>query len=113
MTQHYPMLQRYTGVTTTRRWRNERIFRFVCLESVACDAYPGARPRRGRSAVALAEDLSVRPVPARTALYARSWSEGIKSTPVRPVDVPSSISGTSVKENPNGLASRSLVVRCR
>jgi hypothetical protein len=41
------------------------------VESVACDAFVGARPLRGCSPMALAEELSVRPVPARTALYAR------------------------------------------
>jgi len=55
--------------------RNERIFRFVCLESVACDSYAGARPRPGRSAVALAEVLSVGPVPARATLHARPRPE--------------------------------------
>src|SRR5216684_5166991 len=57
-----------------REARNERIFRQY-LESVACNAYVGRRPQRGRSAVALAEDLFVRPVPARATLYARRWPE--------------------------------------
>ena len=55
-----------------REVRNACIFRFVCLESVACDPDAGAQPRHGRSAVALAEDLSGRPVPAGAVLYA--WS---------------------------------------
>jgi hypothetical protein len=57
-----------------REARNERIFRQY-LESVACNACVGTRPQRGRSAVALAEDLFVRPVPARATLYARLRSE--------------------------------------
>ena len=57
-----------------REVRNERIFRFVCLET-ACDAYVGAWPRRGSSAMALAEDRSVRPIPARATLYARRRPE--------------------------------------
>ncbi len=57
-----------------REVRNERIFRFVCLET-ACDAYVGAWPRRSSSAMALAEDRSVRPIPARASLYARPRPE--------------------------------------
>src|ERR1700730_5860484 len=52
-----------------REVRNGCIFRFVCLESVACDPDAGAQPGNGRSAVALAEDLSGRPVPVRSVQY--------------------------------------------
>jgi hypothetical protein len=54
---------------------NEQIFRFVRLESVACDPYAGAGRRRGCSAVALAERLRVRPVPARAMLHAWARTE--------------------------------------
>jgi hypothetical protein len=55
--------------------RNDRIFRFVRLESVARDPYADARRRRGRSAVALAEGLCVRPLPARATLHAWARTE--------------------------------------
>jgi hypothetical protein len=69
-----PALDRKPLTAHRREVRNERIFRFVCLET-ACDAYVGAWPRRGSSAVALAEDRSVRPIPARASLYARPRPE--------------------------------------
>jgi hypothetical protein len=57
-----------------REVRNGRIG-FVCLASAICDPQVDARPRGGRSAVALAEDVSARPVSARAALYARPRTE--------------------------------------
>src|SRR5262245_39044865 len=62
-------------LTTARETQNERIFRFVRLESVACEPCAGARRRRGRSALALAEGLCLRPVPARAALHAWARTE--------------------------------------
>jgi hypothetical protein len=59
----------------TKGGRNERIFRFVHLESVACDPYADAGRRRGCSAVALAERVCVRPVPARATLNAWARTE--------------------------------------
>src|SRR5215831_16878191 len=56
----------------TREVRNERIFRFIHPESVACAPYADARRRHGRSAVALVAGLCVRPVSARATLHARA-----------------------------------------
>jgi hypothetical protein len=58
-----------------REVRNGCIFRFVCLEGVACDPDAGAQHGNGRPAVALAEDLCGRPVPAGAVSYARSRPE--------------------------------------
>src|SRR5918996_5304171 len=66
---------RWLSRTHRREVRNECIFRFACLGSVACDPYADAPPRHGRSAMALADGLSVRPVPTRATLYARSRPE--------------------------------------
>src|SRR5262249_15735843 len=54
---------------------NERAFRFVRLESVACDPHVGTGRGRGCSAVALGEGLCVRPVPARATLHAWARTE--------------------------------------
>src|SRR5262249_2159838 len=59
----------------TKGGSNERIFRFIHPESVACAPYADARRRHGRSAVALAEDLCVRPVSARATLHAWARTE--------------------------------------
>src|SRR5262249_14334065 len=56
----------------TREVRNERIFRFIHPESVACAPYADARRRHGRSAVALVVGLCVRLVSARATLHARA-----------------------------------------
>jgi hypothetical protein len=53
---------------------DESIFCFACFESAGCGPCAGA-PRRDRSAVALAEDRPVQPVPARAPLYAGSRPE--------------------------------------
>src|SRR6202048_4070531 len=66
-----------------REVRNGCVFRFVCLESVACDPDAGAQPRHGRSAVALAEDLCGRPVPVRSVQYA--WSRPEMAGEARPL----------------------------
>src|SRR5919106_2192178 len=71
MLRHHRRKQRHTTRDGPRLRRNECTFRFVCLESAACDPCAGSRLRLGRSAVPLADDLSVRPVPARATLYAR------------------------------------------
>src|SRR5215467_250731 len=68
-------LKRKRSPSSPREIRNERIFTFVRLERVACDPYADAGHRRGRSAVALAEDLCVRPVSARATLHARARTE--------------------------------------
>src|SRR5262249_16034639 len=60
---------------------NERAFRFVRLESVACDPYVGTGRRRGCSAVALGEGLCVRPVPARGTLH--TWARTKKAREAR------------------------------
>src|SRR5215472_12710292 len=54
---------------------NECIFRFVCIEGVACGPCAEVRSRCGGSAMGLAQDFSVRSVPTRAPLYARPRSE--------------------------------------
>src|SRR5206468_10061237 len=60
------------------RARNDQVFRFLPVESVVCAPCARPRSRRGRSAVALAEEFFVRPIPARAALPARRRSEMAK-----------------------------------
>jgi len=55
--------------------RNECIFRFVCIESVACGQGIEIQLRCEGSAMALAQDFSFGPVPARALLHARPRSE--------------------------------------
>jgi hypothetical protein len=66
-----------------REVRNGCIFRFVCLESVACDPDAGAQPRRCRSAVALVKDFCGRPVPVRAVQFA--WSRPEMAEETRPL----------------------------
>src|SRR5215471_19008240 len=54
---------------------NECIFRFLCIESVACGAGAKIQLQCGGSAMALAQDFSFGPVSARAPLHARPWSE--------------------------------------
>src|SRR5262245_12666364 len=54
---------------------NERIFRLLCVESVACDPSVEVPLRRRRSAIALVEVVFLRSIPARALLYARTWPE--------------------------------------
>jgi hypothetical protein len=58
-------------------------FRFVRVESVVRDPRAGPLPRRGCPTVALAQDLSVRLVPARAALHARPWPEMAREAQAR------------------------------
>src|SRR6516162_2686860 len=55
--------------------RHEHLFRFVRVESAVCEPCDRPRPRPSCPTLALAVELSVRPVSARAALYARPWSE--------------------------------------
>src|SRR5262245_12633353 len=54
---------------------NECIFRFVCIEGIAYGRGVEVQLRCGGSAMGLAQDFSVRSVPARALLYARPRSE--------------------------------------
>src|SRR5215470_47621 len=54
---------------------NECIFRFLCIESVACGAGAKIQLQCGGSAMALAQDFSFGPVSARAPLHARPWSK--------------------------------------
>jgi hypothetical protein len=54
---------------------NERIFRLVCVESVACDPSVEVPLRRRRSAIALVEVVFLRSIPARAPLHARTGPE--------------------------------------
>jgi hypothetical protein len=54
---------------------DDAIFSFACLESAARDPCAGARPRPCRSAMALADHLPARSIPAGATLHARPRPE--------------------------------------
>ncbi len=82
-----------------RELRNEGIFRFVCLKSAACDRYAGARPPRCYSALAPADDLRVRPIPARVTLYARPRPEMAREARARPRSLRGASDGIMKRSN--------------
>ena len=51
---------------------NERIFRLVCIESVAGDAGAEVAHRRHYSAMARGQPVFLRSIPSRALLYART-----------------------------------------
>jgi len=54
---------------------NECLFRFVCIEGIACGTGAEVELRCGGTAMGLAQDFPFRSVPARALLYARPRSE--------------------------------------
>jgi len=76
--------------------RNGYIVSVILIESATGASNVGARSPRGRSAVALADDLSVRPLPARATLYARPGPEMAREARSR-IDVQSIIGGESLR----------------